>query len=420
MTGPAAWDRWRPVVAAAAAGLLLLGAVFAVQLIVELAVPPAAAGHHDILAFWSAGRLILQGKPGDLYDAASLTAIQREVIPEPVGMNGYMPFINPPLAAVVFAPFAAFPAWGARLVWGCVNVVLAVGAAAWLSRGMARRERLLATALIATSFPMYHALAEGQWSILLLAAGLAAMAAARRGAWGTTGVALAVLWLKPQFIILPLLALALGRQWRALGTAVLTGAVAVLAALPFTGLPPNQAYVGYLLDVVTSHFSGAGAGAASAWQGDLASTEGLNGLLVGWLGQGSVGLVNVLWAGLVLVVGGLYAFAMRSVAPGFATAPGRTMLAAGIALVMLVNPNQFVQDCVLLFLCLDAVGPLERGSRLPAVVLIVAVADLTFLDLQVPALHLFPLVLVAAVLWTCRLAIAGSGRSSLTGPAGAG
>jgi hypothetical protein len=146
-----------------------------------------------------------------------VTALQRTVIPKPVGMNGNMPFINPPPAAVAFAPIAALPLAAGRVLW----------------------------------------------------------------------------------------------------------AVAV-AMLPFTGLAPYLTYVTYLAAVVTSHFSGAGEAGSAVWRGDLASTEGLNGLLVGWLGQDAVGVVNALWAAAVVAVLALYGLAARRVRPASAQAtPGR-------------------------------------------------------------------------------------------------
>jgi hypothetical protein len=404
-------------VPAAIAGLLVLGLALVVRLVAELAVAPGADGHHDVLAFWAAGRLILEGRPEALYDAGAVTALQRTVIPEPVGMNGYMPFINPPPAAVLFAPVATLPVVVGRAVWAVVSAALALGAGLWLARGLPGRQRLLAGTLVATSFPVYHAIAQGQWSLLLLAAGLIALEAARRGRWALAGVALATFWLKPQFIVLPLLGLIVARRWRAVGAAVGAGAVVAFVSLPFTGTGPYLTYASYLLAVVTSHFTGAGETGAAIWQGDLASTEGLNGLLVGWLGQGAVTAVNVLWAAGVVAILGTFALAARRVPPGTETPGGRSMLAAAVAVMLLVNPNQFVQDCVLVFLALDALAPVRPASRLTAIVAAVAVADLTFLDQLQPALHLFPLALLVGVGWVCRRALGGgTGWPSMLGP----
>ncbi|TAK02359.1 MAG: DUF2029 domain-containing protein [Chloroflexota bacterium] len=393
--------------AVAILGLLLLGLAVAIQLVSELAVPPAVDGHHDILAFWAAGRLILDGRPELLYDAATLTALQRTVIPEPIGMNGYMPFINPPPAAVAFAPISALPIVLGRAAWAAASAAIALAAGFWIARDLPRRDRILGAILIASSFPMAHALAEGQWSIVLLGAGLVAIEAARRGRWALAGLALGVFWLKPQFIVLPLLALALGRRWPAVVAAVVAGAFVALVTLPLTGLGPYATYATFLLDVVTSHFSGAGEAGSAVWQGDLASTEGLNGLFVGWLGQDAVGAVNVLWAAGVAGILGLYGLAARRVRPGLGSSDARAMLAAGVAAMLLVNPNQFVQDCVLLYLALDILGPIRPDRRLAAIVVTVASADLTFLDLSVAALHLFAIVLLGGLAWACARAISG-------------
>jgi hypothetical protein len=82
---------------------------------------------------------------------------------------------------------------------------------------------------------------------------------------------------------------------------------------------------------------------------------------VGWLGQDDVGTVNVLWAVAVVAVIGLFGLAARRIRPGLDAPDARAMLAAGVAGMLLVNPNLFVQDCVLLYLALDLLDPSRRG-----------------------------------------------------------
>ena len=380
--------------------LVGLGALFAVALIAELALPLREGAHHDFLAFFGAGKLVPNGDPAGIYDPARLTAVERTVVPGPVGANGYMPFINPPFAAAVFAPLAALSPEVARAVWAGISLALLVAAAVAIARP-SPRDRALGALLVALSFPVYHTLAEGQWSILLLAAGLAALAAGRRGRWALVGLALVPFWLKPQLLVLPLVALALARRWRALATVGIGGAALVAFSAPFTGFASEVRYAGYLAQVVTSHFRGAGAVNATTWQGNLATTEGLNGLFVGYLGQGAVGLVNVLWlmaAGALVALYGLAALRQR---PGFATFRARAMLAAGILVTLLVNPNLFAQDCVVVFLALAALWPVPRRLALALIVATVALADLTLLD-QLPVTpHLFTLGLVVLVVLIC-------------------
>jgi hypothetical protein len=405
-----------PSQAAAIRGLAVLlvglGTLFAIALVAELALPLLDGAHHDFLAFYGAGKLVLDSDPAGIYDPARLTAVERTVVPGPVGANGYMPFINPPFAAVAFVPLAALSPEAARAVWAGISLALLVAAAVAVARPSSR-DRALGALLVALSFPAYHALAEGQWSILLLAAGLAALAAGRRGRWALVGLALVPFWLKPQLLVLPLVALALARRWRALATAGIGGAALVALSVPFTGFASDVRYAGYLAQVVTSHFTGAGAVSSTTWQGNLATTEGLNGLLVGYLGQGTVGFVNILWLIAAGALVALYGLAAVREHPGFATLRARAMLAAGILVTLLVNPNLFAQDCVLVFLALAALWPVPRRLALAAIVATVALADLVLFDQLSVTLHLFTVGLVGLVVLACLRA---PRRRPATGP----
>ena len=389
--------------------LVAAGGIQLAALLDELAGPMSSGIHHDFLAFYAAGKLVLEGRPSELYDAGALTAIQRSVIPFPVGANGYMPFINPPFAAVAFAPIAALPAQLARVAWAALSLAMLVLAGLWMARPLPVLQRVATTLLVALSFPAYHSLAEGQWSAAMLLAGVAALWAARRGSWGLAGLFLAAWWLKPQLVLLPLVALALDRRWTAVGWTVLGGVALVVASLPFVGVGIYLQYAGYLVAVGLSHFNGAGAVARSVWQGDLATTEGLNGLFVGYLGQAQVTLVDVLWGVLSIALVLLWLVAAWFERPRFDSLPGRRMIAAGIGIVLLVNPNLFIQDTVLVFLLLPALWPLPAGTYWRETIGMAILAAVVLLD-QPLGTHLFTLALLAIVVALCASAIASSPR----------
>ena len=395
---------WAIVLVLVAAGGIQLAA-----LIDELVGPMSAGIHHDFLAFFAAGRLVLEGRSSELYDAGALTAIQRTVIPFPVGANGYMPFINPPFAAVAFAPIAALPAELARDVWAAISLAMLTLAGSWMARPLPPLQRLATTLLVALSFPAYHSLAEGQWSAAMLLAGVAALWAGRRGSWGLAGLFLAPWWLKPQLVALPLVALALDRRWSAVAWTILGGVALVIASLPFVGIGIYLQYAGYLVSVGLSHFNGAGAVARSVWQGDLATTEGINGLLVGSLGQAHVLLVDVLWGVISAALVLLWLVAAWFERPGFATLSARRMVAAGIGIVLLVNPNLFIQDTVLAFLLLPALWPLPSDAYWREAIDMATLAAIVLLD-QPLGTHLFTLALLGIVVALCVSAIAGSPR----------
>ncbi len=399
-----------PALWAAALGMIAIGSALIAALFQELAASMTAGIHHDFLAFFAAGRLVLEGHPGDLYDAAAITAIQRTVIPSPVGANGYMPFINPPFAAVAFAPISALPAEGARLAWALLSLGMLAVAGAWIARPLPTRERIATALLVVLSFPAYHSLAEGQWSAAMLLGGVAALAAARRGSWQLAGLALATWWLKPQLVILPLLALAVDRRWSAVAWTILGGAALVVVSLPFTGAGIYVQYTGYLVEVAVSHFNGAGAVVRSVWEGELATSEGLNGMLVGFFGQGAVTVVDVMWAALVAGVVALWLAAAAVARPGFGSPAGRRMIAAGVGVVLLVNPNLFIQDCVLVFLLLPALWPLPARDAWRAVVGVALLAAAVLLD-QPLGTHLFTILLLGLVASLCVSTLAPRLRS---------
>lgn len=118
-----------PALAWLTIALVGFGSVLAIGLVHELAAPIAAGTHDDFLAFFAAGRLVLEGHPAGLYLPSAITAIERTIIPGPVGANGYMPFLNPPFAAVVLAPLALLPTELARVIWAGINGTALAGAA---------------------------------------------------------------------------------------------------------------------------------------------------------------------------------------------------------------------------------------------------------------------------------------------------
>jgi len=386
-----------------------IGGILLVALIRELTVAPADSAYHDFLAFFAAGKLVLDGHGSLLYGSGAVTAIQRSIIPHSLGANGYMPFINPPFAATVFVPLAALPEPLARGVWAAISLALASVAAAWIVRPLSGRQRTVGFILVLSSYPAFHALAEGQWSFVLLLAGLAALGAARAGRWRLAGAALGVLWIKPQLVVLPLAGLLLARRWTSVAVAVLVGAALAAATLTLTGPAVYGQYLTYLADVVLSHFTGAGAVHQTAWRGDLTTAEGLNGLLVGVFGQRAVGVVDLAWAAGSALLVGLFLLASRARRPGFAELEERLMLAAGIALVLLVNPNLFAQDTVLVFLVVAALLPVPGDAGLLLLAAVTATADLVFLDLTVEPWHIFTLVLLLGFVSVCLVTITRAG-----------
>ena len=388
--------------------VLALGAAWWWALINEVASPISQSGHHDFFAFYSAATLIGDGRAQDLYNASALTALERAIWPQPTGYAGYMPFLNPPAAAVVLSPLASLGFATARVVWLGISVAVAVACALLLTSGRDLRVRAVAVAVVLATFPAYQALVEGQWSFVLLLGSLGALVAARRGHEWLAGVALVALWLKPPLLVLVLLWLVLTRRWRIAAAAIAAVAVVTLVTLPWTGIGTDVAYVQYLGGVSVAHAAGGGAAGATAWEGAFANMEGVIGLAATLVGQTHAVAVDVLTG---LIAAGLVAYFVWTTHRFWLTRPLPLRVAlAALCLGLLLDPHLYAQDCVLL-LVLGAVV-LTRIRAAPTAVLAVLLGAALVMDLSavdtysiqgypVPPLHLLTFLLIAGVIALC-------------------
>jgi hypothetical protein len=189
-----------------------------------------------------------------------------------------------------------------------------------------------------------------------------------------------------------------------------------LATLPFTGVQANINYAGYLLNVSAAHAAGGGAAGATAWEGAFANMEGLLGLAAALVGQQHPLAVDVLTLLLAVGLVALLAVGMHRHWTGLRL-PLRLSIAA-VLTGLLLDPHLYAQDCVLLvipaaMLLWHLRDELRRMPQSPPsmslLVLLVcgfvmnfsAIDTLWSQGLFVAPLHLFTLVLLAAVVRLC-------------------
>jgi hypothetical protein len=199
--------------------LLLFLFVDAMTLKAMIAVQPLGVDWSPLWAGWRVG----SADPSSLYDFAKITAAQEPLI----GLvSGSRPFVYPPSALLVFAPFAVAPIALSYAAWvlatGAVYVAAArkIGAQWWL---------LLLTP------PVFFAASVGQTSLLLggmILLGLHFLEKRPELAGIILGAATAI---KPQIMLLLPVALLLSRNWRALFFWAGSGAVMILASMVLFG-----------------------------------------------------------------------------------------------------------------------------------------------------------------------------------------
>jgi hypothetical protein len=351
--------------------------------------------HRDFLAFYSVAHLVLHGGTTQIYSSTTLLQLQHAIVHGYTGIAGYMPFLNPPFAAVLLAPLALVAEPTSRAIWLALNLTLAVGLSYYLVSQLQLQEswqKLLAVLLLLCTFPMYENLVEGQLSLIILAGGCLALAHANRQRPWFSGAWLGVLWLKPQLAILAILALLLARQWRVVGGMVAAGLAVALLALPITGVAIYGSYIRYLIHVLGAHFNGGGAINAGVWEGNIGGMIGVNGFLASAVGQNSINLVNALTATFdaILVIGYL--------GVAYRATSRNAIIAAGILVGLLIDPHLYRQDIVLLYLLIPL---LARRLERPLLVIALSAALLNLLILDVFPLHSFTALLFVGTLWFC-------------------
>ncbi len=217
--------------------LLLVGTLFVSNFFIsaDKAVGGKMLGH-DFLAFYTAGRFVIEHRPDQLYDLDAVHQYQNQIKRryglEVISERDFGPFWNPPFVAALFAPLALLSYPAALNLWMALNALALVGAWALLCRLAKARgwDAALLGLLLLVSLPTLQALNHGQNSALSLLLLSAAACCAFGGKPILAGVAGGLLCYKPQLaaVLAGLILLTSGRQ--ALAAWIVTVGCMVLAA----------------------------------------------------------------------------------------------------------------------------------------------------------------------------------------------
>jgi hypothetical protein len=224
---------------AVAAGAMLIGTLVSLVVLFATATGTAdALGRPlgtDFTSFWSAGRMVLEGRAAAAYDWAAHNAVQWQAH----HAGGYFPFSYPPLLFLVMVPIAMLAYVPALLVWQATSLLAALAAV----RAVLPGRRVM---LLALGFPgVLVCLGHGQTGFLtaaLFAGGLVALVRHEVVA----GVLFGLMAYKPQFGLLIPFALVAGGHWRAVAAAAATVVATALLTLAFWGFAPWQAFLAAL------------------------------------------------------------------------------------------------------------------------------------------------------------------------------
>jgi len=229
-----------------------------------------------------------------IYDQDLVAAAQKQLVPAQIAQ----PFLSPPTDAWLTAPLTALPYWVAYWVWVAVNVSAFVAALVWASRSRGLERWVIAAAAIAPWWVL-HATNLGQVAPLVATGAVLATRFARDGNDIAAGLALSLLYLKPNTAFLVPLALLAAGRYRIFAVWAAAGLLIAALALVSMGADGAAAYVRQL-------------------SGSL--PEGANNLtLEGAFGVG--GIVATALRGVIAAITLATAFRLRD-SPGLAIAAG--------------------------------------------------------------------------------------------------
>lgn len=199
----------------------------------------------DFLPSFAGARMLIDGGRHDLYDTFLQWHRQQPIINDYGGGwtdRMVQPYVAPPQLAIITLPLLLVGPIIGWLVWISANLAAAVLAVRLLVRRL-RIDWPLIASIVLASFPLFYTLLLGQVEGILLLALTVFVLELRRGNEGRAGLALAVLALKPQLLLVPLLFMVVTGRRRGLIVTLTAGAAQLVVSTLVVGISGMREYV---------------------------------------------------------------------------------------------------------------------------------------------------------------------------------
>ena len=188
---------------------------------------------YDFSVFHTVGAMANEGHAAESYDDARMIAAERAAFP---GNTLRLPWNYPPTFQVMMMPLGAMPYVAAWLVWSGILY----GFYVLLSRRLADAPDPLVFLLLAPGAAVNLFFGQnGILSTVLLGGGVLLLGSRPLLA----GMLLGLLSYKPQLAVLAPFALMAGREWRALGAAIVSQLALILVSVALLGAEPWFAFL---------------------------------------------------------------------------------------------------------------------------------------------------------------------------------
>ncbi len=207
-----------------------------------------ARGDPDFTVYYTAGRMLREGRGFQLYDPHAQLAVQREFAADAETRHNPLPYIHPPFEALIFLPLTFLPYAAAFVVWNGLNLGILLGVVRLLRSSVECLRHIsgldLYLALLAFS-PVIANFHQGQDALLLLVVVLLAFRAWEQGADFTAGLWIGAGLFKYHLILPLAVVLVLWRGRKFLLGILTTASAAILISLAIVGWHGALAYPGF-------------------------------------------------------------------------------------------------------------------------------------------------------------------------------
>jgi uncharacterized membrane protein len=255
----------------------------------------------DFTVFYTAGKILREGRGRELYEARTQDAVQREFATNTDIRQGPLPYIHPPFEALMFVPLTFLSYVEAFVLWNLLNLGMLAAIARLLRpvllslNGILLWEWLLA---LLAFFPVFANFLQGQDAILLLLIVVLGFGALERHADFVAGCWFGLGIFKYHFVIPLLLILAVWRGRKLFLGFAATASAGALLSLAMVGWHGALQYPAYAWRVVSMPGHG---------QTPLGLMPNLRGFIAGWPALENVGwpvqlIALVASVGLVIAV----------------------------------------------------------------------------------------------------------------------
>jgi hypothetical protein len=205
-------------------------------------------GYGDFANFYTAGKLVQEGKASGLYDLRLQWQVQQQFAQAVKIRKGPLPYLRPPFEALLFLPLSYLKYSAAYLIWTAIKLALLLAIPFFASPlfGETLQPAGILGLLCLGFFPVGLDFLHGQDSILLLLVFVLALQFLRRGAEFWSGCVLGLGLFKFHLVIPVALVFLLRRKIRFSVGFFLMGAILFVASLALVGWSGILRYPAYV------------------------------------------------------------------------------------------------------------------------------------------------------------------------------